>query len=207
MIESLILVLALSTDTFVASLAYGANRVHVSWGKVALLNGICSGCLGLALGMGSIIDTVIPGNLTKAICFVCLFALGFVKLLDYSIKAYINRNCHIQRKLSFNLSGLKVIVSIYGNPMAADVDGSLSLGWKETVFLALAMSIDSLVAGTMAGFLNLRADVTLSMSFLVGMCMMYAGLWMGRKAASRWNCDLSWISGVLLMVLALTKIF
>lgn len=207
MFGSLILVFALCTDTFVASLAYGANRIHVTWGKVALLNGICSGCLGLALGMGSMIDTVVPGNLTKVICFVCLFALGLVKLLDYSIKACINRNCHIERNLSFNLSGLKVIVSIYGNPMAADVDGSLSLGWKETVFLALAMSIDSLVAGTMAGFLNLRADVTLVMSFAVGICMMYAGLWMGQKAASRWKCDLSWISGVLLMILAFSKVF
>lgn len=52
MLQSLILVFALCTDTFVASLAYGANQVHVSWGKVALLNGICSGCLGAALGWG-----------------------------------------------------------------------------------------------------------------------------------------------------------
>ena len=49
MLGSLILVFALCTDTFVASLAYGANRVHVGWGKVALLNGICSGCLGLEM--------------------------------------------------------------------------------------------------------------------------------------------------------------
>ena len=69
-----------------------------------------------------------------------------------------------------------MIVSIYGNPMAADADGSLSLGWKETVFLAFAMSIDSLVAGTMAAFLDIPAGLTLLLSFLVGMCMMYAGL-------------------------------
>ena len=29
--------------------------------------------------------------------------------------------------------------------------------------------------------------------------MMYGGLWLGRKVASRFRCDLSWISGVLLM--------
>ena len=190
MLQSLILVFALCTDTFVASLAYGANQVHVSWGKVALLNGICSGCLGAALGMGSLIDAFIPENLTKVICFVCLFTL----------------NSCVRRDLSFSLSGLKVIVSIYGNPMAADADGSLSLGWKETVFLAFAMSIDSLVAGTMAAFLDIPAGLTLLLSFLVGMCMMYAGLWLGAKVASRWKCDLSWISGALLMILALTKI-
>ncbi len=197
MLQSLILVFALCTDTFVASLAYGANQVHVSWGKVALLNGICSGCLGAALGMGSLIDAFIPENLTKVICFVCLFTLGLVKLLDYSIKAFINRNSCVRRDLSFSLSGLKVIVSIYGNPMAADADGSLSLGWKETVFLAFAMSIDSL---------DIPAGLTLLLSFLVGMCMMYAGLCLGAKVASRWKCDLSWISGALLMILALTKI-
>ena len=68
MLGSLILVFALCTDTFVASLAYGANRVHVGWGKVALLNGICSGCLGLALGLGSVISSVLPGDVTRLLC-------------------------------------------------------------------------------------------------------------------------------------------
>ena len=194
MLGSLILVFALCTDTFVASLAYGANRVHVGWGKVALLNGICSGCLGLALGLGNVISSVLPGDVTRIICFVSLFL------------AYINRHCCIRRNLSFSLSGLKVIVNIYGDPMAADVDGSQSLGWKETVFLALAMSIDSLVAGTMAALLDIPVAATLVLSFAVGVCMMYGGLWLGRKVASRFRCDLSWISGVLLMVLALMKV-
>ena len=112
MLGSLILVFALCTDTFVASLAYGANRVHVGWGKVALLNGICSGCLGLALGLGNVISSVLPGDVTRIICFVSLFLLGFIKFLDYGIKAYINRHCCIRRNLSFSLSGLKVIVNI-----------------------------------------------------------------------------------------------
>lgn len=205
MFGSLILVFALCTDTFVASLAYGANRVHVSWGKAALMNGICSVCLGLALGMGSIISSFIPEEFTRIVCFVSLFILGLMKILDYSIKAYINRHCCIRRNLSFSLSGLKVIVNIYGDPMAADVDGSKSLGWKETVFLALAMSIDSLVAGTMAALLDIPALSTLILSFMVGMGMMYGGLWLGRKVAARWKCDLSWVSGVLLMGLAFMK--
>ena len=205
MFGSLILVFALCTDTFVASLAYGANRVHVTWGKVALLNGICSGCLGLALGMGSLIDAFMPEDLTKIICFVCLFALGFVKLLDYSIKAFINRNCHIRRNLSFNLSGLKVIVSIYGDPMAADWDHSPSLSWKEVLFLSFAMSIDSLIAGALSAFLEIPVGLTMGTALIMGIVMMYAGLFLGRKLASRCKCDLSWISGVLFMILAVTK--
>ena len=205
MLGSLILVFALCTDTCVASLAYGANRVHVGWGKVALLNGICSGCLGLALGLGNVISSVLPGDVTRIICFVSLFLLGFIKFLDYSIKAYINRHCCIRRNLSFSLSGLKVIVNIYGDPMAADVDGSQSLGWKETVFLALAMSIDSLVAGTMAAFVDLPALLTVGTCFAMGMALMYAGLYAGQRLIARDGLDLSWLSGLLFIFLAFSR--
>ena len=207
MLGSFILVVALCTDTFVASLAYGANQVHVAWGRIVLLNAICSVCLGLSLGVGSIIQAFVPAVFTRAICFTSLFLLGLIKLLDYSIKSYINRHCSIRRNLSFSLSGLNVIISIYGDPMAADVDGSQSLGWRETIFLALAMSIDSLVAGTMAAFLDIPIAATLILSFTVGTAVMYGGLCLGRKAAMHWKCDLSWVSGLLLMALALTKMF
>ena len=87
MLGSLILVFALCTDTFVASLAYGANRVHVGWGKVALLNGICSGCLGLALGLGNVISSVLPGDVTRIHLLCKPFSAGIHKFLDYGIKA------------------------------------------------------------------------------------------------------------------------
>ena len=73
--------------------------------------------------------------------------------------------------------------------MAADVDGSQSLGWKETVFLALAMSIDSLAAGTMAALLDIPVAATLALSFAVGVCMMYGGLWLGRKVCLLYTSD------------------
>ena len=206
MLKIITFVLALCTDTFVASLAYGANQVQISWQKAVALNGICSGCLGLALGLGTLIQVLVPQELARSVGFVCLFFLGVVKLLDYSIKRYINNHCTLNKNFRFSLSGLKIIINIYGDPMAADWDNSKSLSWKETICLGLAMSIDSLVAGTMAAFLDIPAGLTLLLSFLVGMCMMYAGLWLGAKVASRWKCDLSWISGVLLMILALTKV-
>ena len=205
MLQSLILVFALCTDTFVASLAYGANQVHVSWGKVALLNGICSGCLGAALGMGSLIDAFIPENLTKVICFVSLFTLGLVKLLDYSIKRYINNHCTLNKNFHFSLSGLKIIINIYGDPMAADWDDSKSLSWKETICLGLAMSIDSLVAGTMAAFVDLPALLTVATCFAMGMALMYAGLYAGQRLIARDGLDLSWLSGLLFIFLAFSR--
>lgn len=205
MFHILVLVLALCMDTFVASMAYGANKVHVTWEKIIVMNGICSGCLGIALAAGEWLNGLVPETMTRTVCFVSLFLLGVVKLLDYTIKKYINTHVSLHKGIAFSFSGLRVIVNIYGDPMAADWDHSQSLSWKEVLFLSFAMSIDSLIAGALSAFLKIPLGLTVGTAFIMGILMMYAGLFAGKKLASRCKCDLSWISGVLFMILAVTK--
>ena len=205
MFHILVLVLALCMDPFVASMAYGANKVHITWEKIVVMNAICSGCLGIALAAGSVLDGVVPESMTRMVCFISLFLLGVVKLLDYTIKKYINRHVSLHKGITFSFSGLRIIVNIYGDPMAADWDHSQSLSWKEVLFLSFAMSIDSLIAGALSAFLEIPVGLTMGTALIMGIVMMYAGLFLGRKLASRCKCDLSWISGVLFMILAVTK--
>ncbi|MBS6643145.1 MAG: manganese efflux pump [Clostridiaceae bacterium] len=207
MLQILILVLALCMDTFVASIAYGANKINITWKKVFFMNGICSGCLGAALAVGGIIDNLIPETFTKAVCCTSLLLLGLVKLLDFLIKKFINTHCALRKDISFSFSGLQVIISIYGDPMAADWDRSQSLSWKETAFLALAMSLDSLVAGTLAAFMRVPLGLTVVTAFVMGVMVMYGGMYLGKKLADRCGWDLSWISGCLFIALALSKIW
>lgn len=201
-----ILVLALSTDTFVASIAYGANRVGISWIKVIAANVICSGCLGAALLFGNVIDNFVPETFAKGAGFSCLFFLGVMKLLDYTIKKYINSHVHIHKDLTFSVSGLSIIINIYGNPMAADWDDSKTLSWKETVMFSFAMSIDSLVAGALSGFLMINPGFAALAALLVGIAVMYTGLFLGKRLAALRGWDLSWLSGVLFLFLAFSKL-
>ena len=205
MFHILVLVLALCMDTFVASMAYGANKVHITWEKIVVMNAICSGCLGIALVAGSVLDGLVPESMTRMVCFISLFLLGVVKLLDYTIKKYINRHVSLHKGITFSFSGLRIIVNIYRDPMAADWDHSQSLSWKEVLFLSFAMSIDSLIAGALSAFLEIPVGLTMGTALIMGIVMMYAGLFLGKKLASRCKCDLSWISGVLFMILAVTK--
>lgn len=205
MFHILVLVLALCMDTFVASMAYGANKVHITWEKIVVMNAICSGCLGIALVAGSVLDGLVPESMTRMVCFISLFLLGVVKLLDYTIKKYINRHVSLHKGITFSFSGLRIIVNIYGDPMAADWDHSQSLSWKEVLFLSFAMSIDSLIAGALSAFLEIPVGLTMGTAFIMGIVVMAAGLFLGRKLAARCKCDLSWISGVLFMILAVTK--
>ena len=206
MLQILVLCLALCMDEFVASIAYGAGGISINWKETGVMNGICSACLGAALCFGTVLQAIVPEDLTKAVCFTSLFILGAIRLADSLFKNYINHNCEVHKDIHFSFSQLKFIISIYGNPTAADSDHSHTLSMRETVFLAFAMSIDSLVAGTFAAFLQLNILLTMLVAFLVGVGAMYAGQLFGRKIASRLNLNLSWLSGVMFILLAFSKL-
>lgn len=204
--DILILVLALCTDTFVSGIAYGANQVNISWQKMMAASGISSGVLGLSLAFGGAVNGLLPEGIAEGIACFLFLLLGVIRLLDYIIKKYINNHISVHKDISFSISGLSIIINIYGNPLAADWDHSKSLSWKETVMFSFAMSIDSLVAGTLSGFLHMPVLLTTGISLFLGIAVMEAGLLLGRKLASRRGWDLSWISGILFLLLAFFKL-
>lgn len=200
-----LLVSALCIDTFVASTAYGTEGIHLSGKQIAVINGICSICLGISLMFGSLLDSWIPETFTKEICFFSLLFLGCFKLTDSSIRQYLRHHKSVDKKICFAFSQLRFIINIYSDPMEADADRNQLLSWKEVIFFSLAMSIDSLVAGTMAAFLKISIPLTVACAFVMGELFTYLGLYLGRKISSRCPRDLSWIGGILFIVLAAAK--
>lgn len=200
-----VLVFALCLDTFVASAAYGTNQVYLSRGQIAAINGIGSFCLGLSLLFGTLLDSWIPETFTKKICFFCLLFLGCLKLADSSIRQYLRRHKDMHKNIGFTFSQLHFIIDIYGDPMEAAADQNQCLSWKESIYFSLAMSIDSLVAGTMAAFLKISIPLTVAASFLMGELFTYLGLFLGHKISKKCPKDLSWIGGILFIILAILK--
>ena len=201
----LILVSALCLDTFVASAAYGTNQVILTRRQIAAVNGICSGCLGISLLFGTFIDGLIPETFTQRICFFSLLFLGLWKLTDSVIQRYLRDHKTMHKNICFSVSRLRFIIDIYGDPLEADLDQNKRLSWRELVSFSLALSIDSLIAGTMAAFLKISIPVTLAVNFMTGELFTYLGLLLGRKISSRCPRDLSWIGGILFIILAILK--
>ena len=200
-----LLVSALCLDTFVASAAYGANQVRLSWKQILAVNGICSLCLGISLLFGNLLDRIIPETFTREICFFSLLFLGCLKLTDSSIRQYLRHHKEVRKDIHFTFSQLRFIINIYSDPMEADADQSHCLSWKEAIFFSLAMSIDSLIAGTMAAFLKISVPLTVAATFSMGEAFTYLGLFLGRKISSRCQKDLSFIGGALFIILAILK--
>lgn len=201
----LLMVVALSVDIFAACTAYGASGIILSAKQIAVLNGICSLCLGIALVLGGLIDCWIPERFTKGICFYSLIFLGGVKLADAGLRHYRKHHKNIHRDICFGIAQLRFVVSIYCDPLEADADQNHSLSWRETIFFSLAMSIDCLITGVMAAFMKLPVLLTIAALFLIGEAAAIGGLWVGKKINNHCSRDISWIGGVIFVLLAVMK--
>ena len=49
MLESILLVISLCMDTFVASFGYGTNKIKIPFTSVTVINLVCSGLLAISL--------------------------------------------------------------------------------------------------------------------------------------------------------------
>lgn len=202
--ELLLLTLALSVDTFVASLAYGGQKITIPPASFAAIQGVCSLFLLTSLLFGKALAPVLPQGLTAAISFWLLFSLGAFKCFDESIKAYIRKKNLTKKTIQLKAFGFHLLCIVYADPQMADKDGSRNLSVKEATALAAALSLDSVAAGFGAALSPLNLFATVFCAAAVNCLALWAGNWFGNLLAGRTK-HLSFLSGLLLMALAVLK--
>lgn len=204
-LETFFLVSALCLDMWVAGIAYGTENIHISFHQTVLINSICSGCLGISLLLGTWIDSQISESFTKGICFISLLIIGFYKLLHSYIQSYIIKHTDLHKEINFSVFDLKCILNVYADPVYADTDQNKHLSWKEAILFSLAMSLDSLIAGTLAAFMKIPIRFAVILSFCIGELFLYLGIFIGRKITRYTNLSFSWLGGGLFLFLAFWK--
>ena len=121
--------------------------------------------------------------------------MGIFKLTEYAIRKYIERHKFLCKKVKISFSQLSFILSIYNNPVMADRDHSATMSCVEAVFFA----------GLGAGFGGKYIFLTVLGSFVVSFCAVLCGCRIGMQASKRWKADVSWLGGVLFVILAFQK--
>lgn len=204
--QIVLLIVALSVDVFLASVACGAEQIKIGKKTALCISAICSGVLFLSLVAGNIVDGVIKEEYAAFICFAGLLFVGLFKLAEYGIKAYIKKHKFLCKRVKITFSHLNFILSIYNNPVMADKDRSSNMSVAEGVFFALAMSLDGFFGGLGAAFLDIDIGWTVLGNFLLSFVAVQVGCCAGRRAMMRWKRDFSWIGGALFVALAFSKI-
>ena len=113
----------------------------------------------------------------------------------------------LEKAISFyKLSGVEFVdVSIPNIAQAIDMYYILSSA--EAVSLASATSLDSLAVGFSAGLGSAPVWLLPLAVTLVSFAAVLCGTAAGKKAAAKSRINLSWISGAVLVIIAVTKLF
>lgn len=205
--ESIVLASALSIDAFVASFAYGSNKIKIPMLSVQIINIICSSVLGISLLIGALLKPYLSDWFTITICFIILFGLGIVKLFDGITKSIIRKHNNLKKEVRFSMFNFNFILNLYANPEAADIDASKTISPIEAASLAIALALDGIAVGFGAALGNVSGWMVFLFSFISNGLAIILGCYLGNKIARSLKFNISWISGAILIILAFLKIF
>lgn len=205
-LEAVILASSLSLDAFFASFAYGSNKIKLPLKSVLVIDLVCGGFLGLSVFLGKLIRPYLPPHISSVICFLILFAIGLVKLLDNMTKSIIRRHSGLSKDIRFSLLNLRFILCIYADPEKSDVDQSKSISVGEAFSLAVALSLDGMAVGFGAVLGNVSGAAVVLASLVTGAAAVLLGDYAGNRLASSMKYNISWLSGAVLIGMAVMKL-
>jgi len=205
--EAFILASSLSLDAFTVGFAYGSNKIKIPFLSVQIINILCSSIVGISFLVGNIIKNYIPHWFTVFICFTVFILLGIIKILDSFTKSFIRKHKNINKKIKFTFLNFNFILNLYADPEEADVDLSKILSPVEAVALAVSLSFDGLTVGFGAALGNVNGIAVFFSSLITDAFFLMFGCYIGNKIAKKVSFNLSWLSGVILIALAFSKLF
>lgn len=205
-LETILLVLTLSLDAFVASIAYGANKIKIPCSSVFIINLVCSLFLGFSIFLGYGLKQFLPGNLAVILSFTILILLGIYYLLESFIKSYLKKKSQKNKNLKIKLFDIWIFIDIYVDETQADLNQSKNLNFKEAIYLGSTLSLDSLAVGFGSSLGSINYVHVISLSFFIGILALCGGLFIGEKLAQKSKVNLSWLSGMILIALAILKL-
>lgn len=207
MIPAFLLIASVCIDAFIASMAYGTSKIKIPFVSSILISFIGSFMLGISLFFGSFLKDFLPEKISIFFSFSVLMIIGIYKLFEGLFKAFIRKRGKTDKPLKFKIFDMNFVLQVYADETKADFDKSKTLTLKEAFYLSIALSFDSLATGIAGSALIDSYILTIFLCFVIGIILIYVGVFIGRKLSEKTNLDLSWLSGFLLMLLAFSKFF
>lgn len=206
MLQAFLFALTVCMDTFITGFSYGVSKIKISLLPAIVLNCICSGMIFISLCFGNLLKSYMPSTILPICSFIFLFIMGLIRFSDGIIKNYIKKKGPLQNQVQFSIFNLKFILHVYTKPESADLDLSKHLSIKESISLGLALSLDGLFIGIGAAFASVDLIFILLLTFVLGFLLLILGLLIGKKVQKKMKIDMTFIGGILLIILAFLRL-
>ena len=204
MFKLLLLIVALSMDTFLISSSFGSNNIKVKIPGAIIIALGSAVSLSVSILLSNILSNIIPVHLFNMLSFFVLIIIGSYNIFSTAIKNYLKKMQVLNKNISLNIEGYHLLIDVFIDETKADIDKSKDLDMKEALLSGGLGSMDSLCAGLSFPFTNV--SIIFVLAFIICISLVFLGFRLGGKLNDIIKTNLSWFSGVLLIILAFTKI-
>ncbi len=204
------LAVSLSLDSFGVGIAYGMRKVNIPLVSKLIICFFSIVYSGAAIALGGVLCSALPPAVSKTAGIIILAGMGVYILLQALRKTETappaGTGPDSAEKRTEKRPGTMRVLK---DPEEGDLDRSGVIDIKESLLLGLALSIDAIgvgVGSSMAGLASAAIPFAIG---LFQLFFLYAGIFLGRKAAGIGRLNKKAVSlapGLLLLVLALLRI-
>lgn len=193
---------AVSLDSLTAGFSYGTNDVHIKTPALIPLALVPALFITAAQGIGSFVGSLLPGGVLPCLSFLLLFLIGIAKLFESLIRLLAKRRPSLMGNWGCKIKQLNIVFTVYLSPEEANRTELQVLSVREALLLSLALSLDSILVGMAFCFTSLSPFLLFLSAALCNLLLFSGGLFLGRLLFRLLRFDLSWLSGLCLLLLA-----
>ncbi len=202
----LIFLVAVSIDSLTAGLTYGTQRVQIKFPAYLILTCVPAVFITTANRIGSSLSLLIPASALPVLSFTLLFILGCSKLSESLIRLLARKHPSLTRNWGCKIKQINIIFTVYLSPEDANQEDLQVLSPKEALLLSLALSLDSVLVGMAFNTGPVPAAALFILSAIFNLTLFAAGYGLGHLVSSVLHIDLSWLSGLFLLLLAVNSL-
>ena len=201
MYDEIILALIVSIDTCIAAAAYCNSGIKIPLPSAVTISAVSAAVLALALRSSYLIGQHIPVSVCSRCSQALLTFIGLFIIVRSMVRIFTK---HLSDSGGLSLKNKKtgIVMKLYLDDTAADLDDSKVLSVPEASLLALAGSLDSAAMGLGSGYSGVKPFPAFIFTFAAGTLSLILGASAGKKISSL-RTDLSWTGGILMILFAL----
>ena len=211
--SSVIISVSSNVDSFAVAVAYGIKKVKISINANILIAIVSSLGTFLSMSVGKAISGYLSPSISNVLGSGVLIAIGLwgmcgtiwerqknrkskkknLQPSDILEESYRSQKLYDQSYLSY--------VSYIDNPQKADIDKSGVIDAKESIVLALSLTINNIGGGIGAGISGLSIPFVTALTFSLSLMAIILGYYLGKKFASKFPKILAELLSACLIIL------
>lgn len=202
-----LLAFSVSIDSLGIGITYGLRKTKISFISKIILFAFSFIITSISIYFGKLLSVILPNSFANLIGVLLLIFMGLFIIYQTHSK---NKKIKEKKKYTLFFKSLGITIQIMRDPISSDLNNSKLIDAKEAIYLALALSMDSICIALGGSILGINSILFPFLVSIFQLLFLSLGNKLGKKLFSIKNIPeniWSTFSGILLILIGIIKLF